>query len=166
MRRLGATLAVVAVSLLVTAPRASATLTDELACNFDWSSNACLRFDPTPRSLVFNARAGLDVLMPEQDARNIINCGLNVQAALMGEDHRADGEVIRPMFLVPGFPAAHAGGLSIEVQTIDVPWSQLDEDGGSTDEIFAKISYRDCRTRRIETFRTGVIRGYEFGGFS
>jgi hypothetical protein len=152
---LAAALAIVAASLAAAAPSASAASIPN-ACNFDFVTfNACLRFDDRGPGR-WDAVVGIDVVMPEQYAREIIACGADFRASLWGDDGGgSNDDFISHMVLRPG-PAAGPGGLSAEF-SVPVDSSQLDEDDGE-DEVYARISFFDCHTGLAREFRTGTVR--------
>jgi hypothetical protein len=153
---LAAALTIVAASLAAAAPSASAASIPN-ACNFDFVTfNACLRFDDRGPGR-WDAVVGIDVVMPEQYAREIIACGADFRASLWGDDGGGSSDdFISNMVLRPGWPAVGPGVLSAEF-TVPVNSSQLDEDDGE-DEVYASISFVDCHTGLTRQFRTGTVR--------
>jgi hypothetical protein len=151
-------LAIVTVALLAAAPRASAV---DMACNYDNRTfNACLRFD-YQGYLWYHGHVGIDIYLPEQYAREIVNCGADFKASLWGDDGGGSkDDFIRNFVLSPGWPTAGTGGMSAEFFTHYLYSStHLDEDDGTDqDELYAKVSYWDCHTFDTEEFRTGTVR--------
>jgi hypothetical protein len=149
-----AAFAIVAGSLLVAAPHASAS---EQACRYDSRTfNACLSFDSLGSGF-YDAHVGLDVTMPEQYAREIIACGGRFQATLWGDDGGfGQDDRLRDLSVAPGWPVAGPNGLGVEFIARDIPRIDLDEDSG-TDEVAARISYLDCHTQSWRQYATGTI---------
>ena len=158
--RILAALMVLAGCLAVVAAPASA---GEPWCEYPDGSNACLRLDYRGFSY-WKAIAGVDVHLPQRYAQEIVECGDSAfQATLFGDDGE-EVTFIRNLNLDPGWPVSGPAGLSAELSADYIHDSELDEDKGDVDEIFAVISYHDCHIpwSRFE-FRTGTIRG-EFRG--
>ena len=161
-RVLAAALAIVATCLLTAAPPAPAAATD-MACNYDNATfNACLKFDPAGSSW-WNAHVGIDVYMPQQYAQEIIACGAGFRASVWGDDGAAgmssSDQYISSLGLKGGWPAAGPDGLGAEFGA-SIYGYYLDEDrGGDTDELYARVSYRDCHNGLTRTFVTGTVRG-------
>jgi hypothetical protein len=153
-------------ALAVWSPRASADTpasSGRDACNYDgWSFYACLHFDYKGYGW-WNASTVLHVNMSTDYARGVINCGPGAQfrASLWGRDEDNDhsqDDFIRNLVLTPGWPQASYNGLDARFYTVDIPDSQLDEDDG-TDELFVRMSYRDCNTGFTRTFDTDDMVG-------
>jgi hypothetical protein len=156
-RRLAAAAAVIAgVSLLAAPSPASATI--QYCHSESFISNACLYFVQIGLSDHVDAHVGIDVYMPEQYGREILQCGGNGQfaAALWGDDGGGSGDdFIRNLVLNPGWPAGGMDGIGAEFTALDVRPSELDEDDGE-DEVYARISFLDCHTGETRHFTTGV----------
>jgi hypothetical protein len=152
---LAALLACAGLALSATASHASV----EQACNFDGKSfNACLNLDYRGYGW-YNADVGVDVKLPAQYAREIVECGADPAASLWGDDGGGSADdYLRDFVLTPGWPSANALGFSMDLYTQSINSRELDEDDGQ-DEIYAKVSYWDCHTGGTRTFRTGTIRG-------
>jgi hypothetical protein len=155
-RAASAAVLVAAASLLAAPPPASADL---LYCNYDYVSfNACLDLEPIGLSDLNNAHVGLDVLMPEQYGREILQCPGNgyFAASLWGDDGGGSSDdFIRNLVLSPGWPAGGTSGIGAEFIGADIRPNELDEDDGE-DEVYAKISFYDCHTGITREFRTGT----------
>jgi hypothetical protein len=151
---LAAALAIVAVSLVVAAPPASA----EMRCNGDGDTfNACLHFEWLGYGWL-EPHVGMDVYMPEQHARDILAYGANFKASLWGDDGGgSDDDFILPLSVAPSWPIADSTGMAVEFVGRGVN-EALDEDDG-VDELYARVSFRDPFTGVTREFRTGVIRG-------
>jgi hypothetical protein len=151
--RLLAALAVIAVSLLAAAPRASAD-TQTQACGYDGKTYyACLRFDYVGY-LWWNGAAVLHVNLPDQYAREVIACGADLKASIWGDDDGDAGDdFIRNMVLAPGSPQVDYAGILANFTTLNLNSSNLDEDDG-TDELYVRVSYWDCHTGLTRTFRS------------
>ena len=135
---LAAALAILAVSFITAAPRASAATSN---CNYDGRTFlACLSLD-YQGYLWSDAYVDLDVTLPPQYASEIVACGADLKASLWGDDGGgSDDDFIRTFVVTPGWPVA----------------TKLDEDDG-TDEIYARVSYWDCHTGLTRSFRTGTL---------
>lgn len=149
---LAALLAALAVSLFATAPRASAA---QQACGYDGQTYyACLRFDPLPY-LWWNGVAFLHVNLPQDYARVVLNCNPNFKATIWGDDDgEAGDDFIRNMVLDPAQPpTVDYAGILVSFTAPNLSNDQLDEDDG-TDELYVKISYRDCYSGVTRTFKS------------
>jgi hypothetical protein len=152
--------AAIVLTLAVGAAPAKAAITDP-HCNFDFITfNACLRILPTGVLNEFTPHVGLDALMSQQSAQEIINRGANPRAWLYGEDGDTDTLLLQ-LTLVPGWPAAGPTGLGAELHAPNVHTSVLNEDRGSNDqdELYAVVTYWDGVLHEHKTFTTGLLRG-------
>jgi hypothetical protein len=173
LRALGAALAVIAVSLVAAAPRASAdttTFSGNQACNYDGRSYyACHILKNSPAYFFSDDFAFLHVNMPEQYAREVIACGADFRASLWGNDGSggmdSEDDLIRIMQLDPGWPRADWSGIEAHFSGLTLSSSSLNEDGDDdSDEIYVRISFYDCHTGQTRTFMTddlvGELRGW------
>jgi hypothetical protein len=169
-----AALAVIAASLAVAAPQASAdtpVLTGRQGCNYDGVSfYACHLITWSPiATWYYDDVALLHVNMPEQYAREIVACGARFDASLWGNDGNggmdSEDDFIRPAQLDPGWPQANQYGLEAHFSALTIAGHQLDEDDG-TDEIYVRISFYDCHTGVTRTFMTDDLVGELWTGRS
>jgi len=158
IRTLAAALAVAIASLAAAAAASAAPFDNH--CKFDRGSNACLRFEGSTSFFHWDAHVGIDVHMPEQYGREILACGADFKASLWGDD--GNHQFIRNLQLKPGWPAGGSGGIGAEFIARLLRPSEMNEDSGSEDELFVKISFYDCHTDEIRRYTTGTVRG-EFG---
>jgi len=159
LRALLAMLAIIAAYLLAAAPQASAN-----TCNYDGRSfNACLRFDWAEYGY-YRVHVGIDALMGERFAQEILACGPNFSASLMGDDGATD-QFIVPLQLKPGWPVAGTAALAAEFTSARLG-RQLDEDPGENqDELYAHITFYDCYGA-LRSYDTGIVRrDFQFSGF-
>jgi len=159
---LAAALATVAVSLVVAAPPASASI-DGPHCRHDRRFNACLSFDWLASDFHHkDAYAGIDVYMPEQSGRDIVACDADFRATLRGDDGKGVGkddhnQVIRWLVLQPGSPSAESYGITANFIADYISDAELNEDDSSDDELYVRVSFYNCITGETEYFRTGHI---------
>jgi hypothetical protein len=167
LHALAATLAVVAVTLVVTAPRASADQASgngKSACHYDGVTYyACLEQFQYVGYLWYNGSAFLHVNLPENYAREIVGCpGSSYHASLWGNDGGpgidSDDDYIRDLVVTPGWPQANYSGLEIHFSTQDLYYTALDEDDG-TDELYVRMSYTDCHNHSTYTYISDNIVG-------
>jgi hypothetical protein len=162
MRRLFAVPAIAGAMLLalVVAPSPAYADINDLACNYDYVTfNACLSFSTTDYGNTFTARVGLDALMPERYAQEIVSYGAGFRATLWGDDN-GHGTYIADLTLTPGWPYALPDRLSGEL-TASLARDQLNEDPDyDEDEIYAIVSYFDYHTGSTKVFRTGILHAY------
>jgi hypothetical protein len=168
VRALAAALAVIAVSLAVAVPRASANQPiggSSPACHYDgFSYYACLNQFEYVGFLWYNASAYWHINMSEEYAREIINCqgGPQFTAALYGNDDGpgpdSSDDYIRGMSVAPGWPRADSTGLEVHFFVPNIYYTDLDEDDG-TDELFAQMSYWDCNGQQWHSRYTDNLVG-------
>jgi hypothetical protein len=162
LRRLFAVPAIAGAMLLaltVAASPAYASATD-MACNYDYVTfNACLNFSATDDVNMWHTRVGLDALMPERYAQEIVAYGAGFRATLWGDDN-GHGTFIADLTVTPGWPFALSDRLSGEL-TASVSRELLNEDDNyDEDELYAIVSYFDYHTGTTKVFRTGTVHGY------
>jgi hypothetical protein len=164
---LAVTLALFAVSLILTAPQASANQASgngNSACHYDGVTYyACLEQFQYIGYLWYNGSSFLHVNLPEQYAREIVGCpGENFHASLWGNDGGpgADSEddFIRNLVVAPGWPQANYSGLEVHFYMSDIYYTALDEDDGA-DELYVRMSYTDCHNRFTYSFNSDNIVG-------
>jgi hypothetical protein len=153
VRALVAGLAIIAVSLAVAAPSASANQPiggSSAACHYDgFSYYACLNQLEYAGYLYYNVSAYWHVNMSQQYAQDIINCpgGGEFTAALYGNDDGpgpdSSDDYIRGMSVAPGWPRADSTGLEVHFAVPNIYYTALNEDDGA-DELFVQMSYWDC----------------------
>ena len=133
----------------------------DMSCKYDHATfNACLSFHYVP-DLVNNldVQAGLDALMSQQYAQEIVSHGADVRASLWGDDD-GRGQFLVDLLVTPGWPVAGPGGFSVALYEDDLWKVYLNEDAVGDDEIYAVISYFDYhQPARRKSFRTGIVRG-------
>ena len=156
IRTLAAALAIAIASLVAAAVPASASPLDN-HCNFDRSSNSCLRFTGSTSFFHWDAHVGIDVHMPEQYGREILACGADFRASLWGEDGNTD-QFIRNLQLKPGWPAGGTGGIAAEFITRLLRPAEMNEDTNGEDELYVRITFYDCHTGVTRPFTTGIVR--------
>jgi hypothetical protein len=135
--------------------------TTDLACNYDYVTfNACLNFQETdPANDMWSANVGLDALMPERYAQEIVAYGAGFRATLWGDDN-GQGTFIADLSISPGWPLAGSDRLSGHL-TATLTREQLNEDANyDEDELYAIVSYFDYHTGTTKVFRTGTVHGY------
>jgi hypothetical protein len=159
IRTLATAMAIAVVSLVAAAAPASAGPAHENHCDYDRAHNACLRFEGSTSYGHWDAHVGIDVHTPF--GQQILGCGPDFRAALYGDD--GSHQFIRNLQLKPGWPAAGPGGIGAEFIARLLRPEEMNEDTGSEDELFVKITLYDCVLGRDRQFRTGTIRG-EFRG--
>jgi hypothetical protein len=105
----------VVLAFTIAASPAYASATD-MACNYDYVTfNACLSFQETdPVNNMWRARVGLDALMPERYAQEIVAYGAGFRATLWGDDN-GQGTFIADLSVSPGWPFAGSDRLSGEL---------------------------------------------------
>ena len=158
LHALAAALAVIAVSLAVAAPRASAdqpVSSGNPACNYDGRTYyACLSLQYLG-FFWWNGSPVLHVNLPEQYGREVVDCGADFRASLWGNDGSggidSEDDFIRNLVLAPGWPQANASGIEAHFTTENLSADNLDEDDG-TDELYVRMSYFDCHTGLTRTF--------------
>jgi len=134
--------------------------TGDLACNYDFVTfNACLHFTNTGLNQ-WRAHVGLDQVMSQQYAQEIVNHGAAFRATLWGDDGGGKRQFLANMTVAPGWPAAGPDGLGAEL-IADLPASTLNEDtaGGDEDEIYAIVSYFDFHNGGTISHPTGTVHG-------
>jgi len=98
----------------------------------------------------------------EQYGREIITapCNANFKASLRGDDGKGFNDpVIRNLVIEPGWPIADSTGIAAELIGPSLFTHELDEDDNDhEDELYARVSYRDCHTGLTRDFTTGIIR--------
>src|SRR4029450_12820248 len=78
--------------------------TTDLACNYDhFTYNACLDFRATGNVNWLTAHVGLDSVLPEVTAQEIVAHGAAVRASLWGDDGSRQ-QFIADLTLMPGWP--------------------------------------------------------------
>jgi len=132
--------------------------TTDLACNYDFSTfDACLNITPVGLNQ-WNVHVGLDAVMSQRNAQEIIDNGAVFRATLYGDDGGGRRQFLTSLTLMPGWPAAGPEGLGAELSA-NVPGSILDEDKNDEDEIFAEISYFDFHKDKVVKYVTGTVHG-------
>jgi hypothetical protein len=151
-RALVAALAIIVLALLAAAPRAPADT--QQACGYDGRTYyACLRFDYVG-SLWYNGAAILHVNLPQQYAREVLDCGADLRASIWADDGGgSDDDHIRDMYIAPGSAQVDYAGILANFTVSSLSSSQLDEDDG-TDELYVRTSFWDCHTGLTRTFRS------------
>jgi hypothetical protein len=159
---LAAAVALIAVTLLTAAPRASAyDNPGDLHCHDidNGTFNACLRLEGLPFRW-WNAHVSIDVFMPEQYAREIVACDADFRAVLFGDDGGGSSDDnLRTLWDDAGYPIATSYGISAQLTAQTISDDSLNEDDG-VDELYARVSYFDCHTGIRRFSRTGTIVGY------
>jgi hypothetical protein len=157
LRALAVALAMLAIALLASAPRASASM---FACNPIEGAqySACLSL-PYRGYLWFDVQVDVNVYLPEQYGREVVACDPDCRGVLWGDDGGgSQDDEIRHLWVGPGWPIAQSFGISAALFSQFISTYQLDEDDG-TDELYARVSYFDCHTGLRRYFRTGTITG-------
>jgi hypothetical protein len=134
--------------------------TTDLACNYDFTTfNACLNFDHTGVN-EWRAHVGLDAVMSQRYAQEIIDNGAGFHAALFGDDGDGQRHFLANLSIMPGWPAAGPDGLGAELSAT-VSSTTLDEDPNDEDEIYAIVSYFDFHPGmgRVVEHYTGTVHG-------
>jgi hypothetical protein len=102
----------------------------------------------------FHVHLGIDIIMSQRDAQNIIDApGEEFSATLYGEDTFFDDTI--KSFNV-SWSSAWEGGLSAELDTT-ASGEQLDEDWDGDDELFAILRLYIPSTGATRSFRTSDI---------
>ena len=159
LRALTVVFAIAGAAFAIATPRASALGPN---CNYDgWSFNACLSLTGSTSYFYWDAHVGIDVKLPEQYGREVLACGADFRASLWGDDGGSGDDFIRNLILSPGWPAAGPDGIGAEFTARLIDSADLDEDDGN-DEVYARVSFRDCHTGFIRNFRTGAFTGGDF----
>jgi hypothetical protein len=142
-RLLAAAAALAGAATLTLAAGTASAGTYDLACNYDhFSFNACLNFDePVLNSMTVNV--GLDEVMPESRAREIIAAGAHFAAQLYWI-HGGQSTFITDLTIAPGWPAAGPNGLGAEM-VADIPKAALDRNprAGEVESFYAVIEFYD-----------------------
>ena len=120
------------------------------------SYNACLTISGTGELNQWRVTAGLDAIMSQRYAQEIIDDGANLRATLWGDDG-GSRKLIGSLPVAPGWPVAGPSGLSVELSGL-VYGGDLNEDNG-LDEIYAEITYFDFHRGRNIPHRTGTVVG-------
>jgi hypothetical protein len=154
---LAAGLAIFAISMLAGAPRAFA-FDPYIACHSDRASNSCVTIVELPPYWVgSNVTVGIDVAMPAQYAREVLDCDPAFRSQLWGDDGGgSDDDLIGSVWVTDGWPIADANGISAEFNLNGILTNRMNEDDGE-DELYARISFYDCHTGETRWFRTGTI---------
>ena len=152
LRGLAATLAAIAVLLVVTAPRASANQPfggSSRACHYDGVTYyACLDQFQYVGDLWYNGSSFLHVNLPEQYAREIVDCngGGDFRASLWRSDGRpgmdSEDDFIRNLVVAPGWPQVNSAGLEVHFYTQNIYYTEFDEDGGGGRALRSHVVHR------------------------
>jgi hypothetical protein len=168
LQALAATLAAAAAMLVVTAPQASANQPfggSSPACHYDGVTYyACLDQFQYVGYLWYNGSSFLHVNLPEQYAREIINCngGGDFRASLWGNDGGpgidSEDDFILNLVVAPGWPQVNSSGLEVHFYTQNIYYTAFDEDDGA-DELYVRMSYTDCHNGDTRTWFSDNIVG-------